>query len=223
MRSLCSNASTHLTAQISRNHFRRTHHACSDQLGDYRKRRTQSPTSFPQSAIQGCFPYAEARPKEIIFNKTSVPLSRILGAPLRPSAPLEHELQYWRTWITGFVSDETKQIIKESTTWEDKGHSWYSSGEPRHRVNDRVLIFDSPSGYVFGARIIATTRTPILTPDGRHFSAYKRIRGSHRRKIGKPLLKQLREAGLIRRKSDLESQRKVTEQIWCKYTEVLNL
>lgn len=157
--------------------------------------------------------YAKVRPQKV--PQPSIPLKDILGTVRkheRQPGPGEnqHKPQFWRSYIDGYVSDATEQVIADRTNWDDKGYFWYSSGEPRHRDGDEIIMFDFNDGWVRLARVVDTTRTPNRTPDGRQFTAYTVVASSHRRRLDKPLRARLVSEGLLRRQSDAKRPKKLT-------------
>lgn len=171
--------------------------------------------------------YAKLRPKRV--SQPSIPLKEILGniqtreRLSKPGEAATATQQFWRDYVTGAVAGETEQVIADETNWEKRGYSWYSSREPRHRVGDEIALFDSNDNWVRLVRVVATTRTPTPTPDGRRFTAYKVITKTHKRRLGKPLLKKLVNEDILRKQSDAKQQRKLTPKTFAAICEILEL
>ena len=165
--------------------------------------------------------YANARPKSVRVYQPSGSLRAILGGRPRQDAVRPVERQYWRDRVGGFVCKETEDIISESTNWDDLGYGWYVSGEPRHRIGDRIVFFDLPDGYVQLIEVVDTTRTPERTPDGQRFTAYRQVADSHRRRLGQTLWRKLKAASLISSKNDVRAAKKLRPHAFRQFCEVL--
>jgi len=154
--------------------------------------------------------YAKARPKNVTVFQPLISLTAILGSHRKVKEP-KAVRQYWRDWISGPVAEATEEIISDSTNWDDRGYMWYASQEPRHNRGDRILFFDFLSGYVHLEEVVATTRTPIRTPDGRQFTAYRQVAGSHQRKLKRSLWRNLRASSSGLSKGDVQVAKKMTQ------------
>jgi HKD family nuclease len=163
--------------------------------------------------------YAKARGKFVRPLPPPVSLNDILGTR-RTVRPEKGAQQHWRDWISGTATAKTERLISEATNWDSKGYLWYVSGEPRHSRGDRIILFDFDDNYVRIVRVMDRT-TMRRTPDGRHFTAYKQIPGTHRRKISKSLFLRLANSGLVCRKAEAQSARKVSARVWEKYAQAL--
>jgi len=104
---------------------------------------------------------------------------------------------YYRDSITGFVSARTETVIEKETDWDKRGLLWYNRGE-RYNRGDRILLLDR-TGRTPWARVVEVidfTRTSTSTPDGRWFTAYRRLRRSKKRRINKAFWKDLAAGGV---------------------------
>ena len=164
--------------------------------------------------------YANARPKSMRVFQPSMSLKAILGGRPR-QAERSSDCQYWRDWVTGAVADKTEEIVSESTNWDERRYLWYSSWEPRHKRGDRILLFDFAACYVQLVEVVDTTRTPIRTPDGQQFTAYRQVAKTHRRKLGQPLWRKLKDSTSITSKSDAQAARKLTSAVFERLSEVI--
>lgn len=131
--------------------------------------------------------------------------------------------QFWRSFTEGYASGATAQIITETTDWDERGYWWFTSGDPRYRRGDLIVLFDHSSKWVQLVKIIGTTSPPGGTPDGRHFTAYERVRGSHRRRLDKSLISDLIRAGLLKDKSQAKWAKKLTTKTFQALVEHLRL
>jgi hypothetical protein len=78
------------------------------------------------------------------------------------------------------------------------------------RENDQVVLFDVAAKRVELVEVMRTATTDRTTPDGRHFIAFKQVRGSFRRRIRHTLWTKLREAGVVTTAAEV-AQRKLSE------------
>lgn len=137
------------------------------------------------------------------------------GAVSSPAVP-----RYWRDWISGFVAPRTEAIVNEETNWDRKQYLWYASQYDGFRAGDRILVFDRSTGWAEVGVVKATTRTATPTRDGRHFVAYMRARGWHRRRLGSGLWKALAAVGLVLSADARARRRRLTEGQWGRVTSV---
>lgn len=113
----------------------------------------------------------------------SVPIRKILaGAPKKEKGEPQ-EVRYWRTCIDGHLDDETVDLLGRTTDWDKRGYWYFSTWNPSFRTGDRVILFDLSDKYLGVIDIKDTTQTPVRTPDGFHFAAYRRVRGFARRRL----------------------------------------
>jgi HKD family nuclease len=125
-------------------------------------------------------------------------LKRILGAKPthREATPSLESVNFWRACITGFVAKRTERIISETTNWDKRSYLWFSAGGKHpYCIKDRILLFDKTDNHLRLVEVTDIARTKVPTPDGRHFVAYKCIRGYSRR-LTKTLWKLLEKEGI---------------------------
>src|SRR5262249_4912859 len=130
---------------------------------------------------------------------------------------------FWRTCIDGNLSDETESLLKETTDWEKRGYLYFSTWQPSYGVRDRIVFFDLNTKCVSIVEIKEMTQTPRRTPDGSHFAAYRRVRGVPLRKLIPKRWKLMKAAGLIRRKDDAYSSRKLKPRLFERFVENLKI
>jgi HKD family nuclease len=154
----------------------------------------------------------------------SVPVSKILSGtrtrkPGGDAGP--REPRYWRTCIDGDLADKTVDLIERTTDWEGRGYLYFSTWNPTYRPGDRVILFDLNDRVLCAVEVKETTRTPVRTPDGFHFAAYRPLRGLARRRLVPSRWDALKAAGLLRRKADAHPTRKLSEGRFRMYLEQL--
>jgi hypothetical protein len=66
-----------------------------------------------------------------------------------------------------------------------------------------------------------TTETPVVTPDGVHFAAYKVVHGIPERKLVANRWRFIKEFNLLKRRGDAGNTRKLSEGTFDKYVENL--
>ena len=76
---------------------------------------------------------------------------------------------------------------------------------------DRVILFDFTDKWVYVVEIKGTTTTPVRTPEGHYFAAYKRVSSIARRKLTKTRWKLFKDAGIITNQADAQRRRKLTK------------
>jgi HKD family nuclease len=146
---------------------------------DWKKRRSVSLTAEQIERYESVRP-ASVRQK----GYTTGQLKKILGAePSHQKATTQDEsVNLWRDCITGFVKNRTKRIVSENTNWDDRNYIWFSVGGPHpYQIGDRIFLFDFTAKRLNLIEVKDITRTPIPTPDGRHFVAYRQVRNYSRR------------------------------------------
>lgn len=141
-----------------------------------------------------------------------VPLSQIIGAipPEQPSTAVDR--RYWLSSLNGELSDETEAVLQETTDWDRRGLAYMSTWRPTYHEGDRVVLFDLWNNVLSVVEVVAMTQTPQATPDGKHFAAYRMIRNAPKRRLVKKRWQSLRAAGLIRRKDDVFTGKKLSEE-----------
>lgn len=150
----------------------------------------------------------------------SVPIRKILGG--NTAARRKKEVltrRFWRTGITGYCSDETVTILKDTTNWERRGYNYFSTWNRSFQEGDRVILFDLKDKVIRIMEIKDTTETPIVTPDGVHFAAYKVVHGIPERKLVANRWRFLKASNLLKRRGDAENTRKLSEGTFEKYVE----
>ena len=146
-------------------------------------------------------------------------MALILGSPSRgvdrgEDGPVRVEPRYWRDHIAGFASARTEAIVREETDWQQQGYWWYSSYSDAFESGDHILLFDQSTGWAEVVVVKDTTRTAVPTPDGRHFVAYQRTRGWHRRRLNRNLWTRFADIGLAIERTARVRRRRLTEGQW---------
>jgi len=139
-------------------------------------------------------------------------LKKILGTkPSHDEGTVEEEpISIWRDYLSGFVRKRTERIISETTNWDDKRYERFNTGG-RHpyRMGDQIFLFDFEGKRLSLVQVKDTTRTPIPTPDGRYFVAFKRVR-NYSRRFSTKLWKQLEDVGIS--EEDAQGIKKVNSE-----------
>jgi HKD family nuclease len=155
----------------------------------------------------------------------SVPVARILGT-VKPNqtvpTPEEGKPRYWLTGIDGTLARETMAVLRETTNWDRKNYWYFSTWRSAYAKGDRVVLFDLDGRTVRVVEIVATTRTPAATPDGRLFAAYRKVKGIQGRRLVKSRWRSLKAVGLIRRKADAFLTRRISQAKFERFVENLN-
>jgi HKD family nuclease len=123
-------------------------------------------------------------------------LAKILGASLthRQGEEGSPERVYWREAITGRVKKRTERIITETTNWDDRNYSWFSTGGVHpYRIGDRIVLFNYLDQRMEFIEVKDCARMKVPSPDGRHFVAYKLLLW---RRFSKKLWAALQSEGL---------------------------
>jgi HKD family nuclease len=150
----------------------------------------------------------------------SVPIHKILGrAPKKAKAPTQ--VRYWRDCIDDYMADETVDLLDQTTNWDQRGYLSFSAWRPTFRPGDLVILFDLIDNSVRAVEIKDTTKTPVRTPDGRHFAACRPVPGFHRRKLVPKRWKELKLAGLLKKKDEAFVKRRISKQDFDLYLEEL--
>lgn len=144
--------------------------------------------------------YQKARSKSADFKSFSrSEIKKILGTALthqKATPSLTDETKFWRDCITGYVKKRTEQIISETTNWDARNYSWYSTGGKHHyRIKDRIFLFDKAESRLRLVEVTDIARIKISTPDGRSFVAFKHIRG-YGKKFSKTIWEALKKEGI---------------------------
>lgn len=135
--------------------------------------------------------------------------------------PQPVEPRYWRTGVSGHLAEATEDLLARTTDWDRRGYSYFSTGEPTFRPGDRIALFDTTDNFLELVEVVGTTRMPVRTPDGRHFAAYRRLKGVARRKLVPNRWRALKAAGLLARKGDAALTRKLSERTFEAYRDLL--
>jgi HKD family nuclease len=163
--------------------------------------------------------YEESRGETPVMSTPSIPVREILGSSEFLVEPVERT--YFRTSIEGYVAKDTNSILMETTDWGRRGYEYFNAPAERYNKRDRVILFDFTIKQVFLVEVIDFTRTPIATPDGRHFVAYRKLRGTRARRMVPTLWSALREAGLLASKTAAISDRKLSVKQWDEFRNLL--
>jgi hypothetical protein len=139
--------------------------------------------------------YEERRPKGTQPRALNAgELRKILGSPppVSEKGPIrtrndvtrsEQYRHYWQYWIDCFVGKTTEAILAGTTDWDSRGFTWCNTDRPNpFAIRDRIFLFDFAGRrkFVSLVKVKDFTRTPVSTPDGRWFVAYKPLRGARR-------------------------------------------
>jgi hypothetical protein len=103
-------------------------------------------------------------------------------------------------------------LLSRTTDWDRRGYEYFSTWRPSFRRGDRVVLFDLDAGRLQGIENKDTEKIPVRTADGYYFAAYRNIRGLSRRRLVPNRWKALKAAGLLRRKIDAESTRRLSQE-----------
>jgi hypothetical protein len=146
--------------------------------------------------------------------QASVPLRQILGAkPVhRRVADSQTARQYWRYWLSRYVTKRTDLIVRDVTNWDQKHFEWFVSKRHSCRRGDRILLFDLIIKRLLTVEVKELTE--VSTPEGRYCVAFKRIRSVPTRILTKNLWQRLKAAGLLKTKSSAFSRRKMSQPTW---------
>lgn len=152
----------------------------------------------------------------------AVPIKSLLSGAEKDEEPQRAvERRYWRTWIYGYLAEETTDLLNRTTDWNRRGYYFFGTGMPSFRTGDRVALFDTTNDFLELIQIVDTTQTPVRTPDGRHFAAYRRLPRVARRKLVPNRWRALKADGLLKLKGDAFLTRKLSERTFEKYREHL--
>lgn len=151
----------------------------------------------------------------------SVPIKALLAGAKEEERTEPTEPRYWRTCVSGHFAEGTEDVLRRTTDWERRGHWYFSTGQTTFRPGDRVALFDTAAGFLELVQIVDATRTPVRTPDGWHFAAYRRVQRVARRKLVPNRWKALKDAGLLKKKGDAFLTRKLSAQTFEAYRDHL--
>lgn len=151
---------------------------------------------------------------EVSHFRRTVPIRSILSAPARKrrSVSDQRERSHWQTWVNCKLSDGTLSLLAETTDWDKRGYSYFNTWKPIYSIGDQAILFDLGSRWLSAVEIVDTTTTPVRTPDGKHFAAYRLIKGIPYRRLVSNRWKSLKSAGLLKRKDDAYRARRLTKE-----------
>lgn len=111
--------------------------------------------------------------------------------------------RYWRSGVTGSVSDETESLLSETTDWDRRGLEYVTATRNGFMVGDRIVLATivKPSKLEV-VEVVDRTELPVASPDGRYFTAYKRLKRIRARRFTSRLRSALKESRLPNRKRD---------------------
>ena len=131
-------------------------------------------------------------------------VSRAVRKRSAKKALIPTERKIWFDNITGFLKDETERIVKDCTSWDR--FQYYSCGPKTYKKlnrNDVLVLADYTNKHLTVNHVKSKTRTS-KTPDGRFFVAFQQIPGSKYKKITRELVLRMKQAGIIKRASELK-------------------
>ncbi|HLM72655.1 MAG TPA: phospholipase D-like domain-containing protein, partial [Polyangiaceae bacterium] len=156
--------------------------------------------------------YEELRGETLAMSTPNIPVREILGRSELLVEPIERA--YFRASLEGYVAKDTNSILMETTDWGKRGYEYFNAAAERYNKRDRIIFFDFTVDQIFIVEVIDLTRTPIATPDGRHFVAYRKLRGTKARRMVPTLWSAFRESGLLTSKAAARSDRKLSLKQW---------
>jgi HKD family nuclease len=143
------------------------------------------------------------------LTKPKLPLKSILGKQRSAPDTALPQASFYQTFISRYLSDATEDLLAKTTNWDKRGYQ-YLNDSKSYKIGDLVIIFDFTSEQIQVAEIVDTTRSPVRTPDGLDFAAYKLARGISVRSWTKSRQASLKSDRLILRKSDAKTNRKLS-------------
>lgn len=148
----------------------------------------------------------------------SVPIRTILGGDAVPrQRKVLGTRRFWRTGISGYCADETETILNDTTNWERRGYLYFSTWNRSFQEGDRVVLFDLVDKVIRIVEIKDTTETPVVTPDGVHFAAYRTLSRIPQRRLVANRWRFLKQSQLLKRRGDAGSTRKLSEGTFEQY------
>lgn len=139
----------------------------------------------------------------------NIPLQEILGKANRITSINPAATRYFRFSIAGVYSKSTEAHLAKTTNW-DKKRYLHCVGAKSFQTGDRAVLFDFESCFVRIIEIIDTLRSPLRTPDGVYFAAYRFDKKIPLRRWTKSRRESLKAAGLISGIDDAYQERKLT-------------
>jgi HKD family nuclease len=153
-------------------------------------------------------------------SRPSVPIRNILGRSPSPQRKEESDTRrFWRTGICGHLSEDAEIVLKDTTNWERKSFFYFSTWNRSFAEGDQVVLFDMAHKTIQIVEIMETTETPVMTPDGNHFAAYRTVRGVPERRLVVSRWQFIKKANLLKRRSDALSTRKLSQATFDRYVE----
>lgn len=133
-------------------------------------------------------------------SRRSVPLIRILGKAGETAklADSPRKKRCWRLSCVSTLDDATEDLLDRITDWDKKGFETLSTFTSHIRAGDHAVMFDFQAKRMSLVEIMDQVETPIRTPDGRHFIAYKAARSSSSRRLSPSLWRLLREKQIVK-------------------------
>ena len=170
--------------------------------------------------------YEEQRTEAGAGHRKSISISSIFGRKHKPKPEVKLRApRYWRTCVNGYLSEETVSLLSETTNWDRKGWLYLSAWNTSFFRGDLVLVFDingtSKGTSLYVAEIVDTTTTPVRTPDGTHFAAFKRLKKYDLRKLVPNRWKMLKADGLLKRKDDADYTKRISIATFERFVENL--
>ena len=162
------------------------------------------------------------RDAEVVTNNPLVPLTKILGRDEHVlGSPEPQACSYWRTWVDCSMSKDVVSLLEETTDWDRRGYSYFSGTREIYRRGDKVVLFDLTADEVSLVLIKDATALPVSTDYGRYFAAHSPMRGIPLRRLTKKRWSSLRKEGLVKRRSDIETTRKLSEKTFLRFAKNL--
>jgi HKD family nuclease len=163
--------------------------------------------------------YERARPRRPRPAMSQQSIALILGSDSSNGTsgdgdPPDVSPRHWRDCIGGFVRGRTEAVVREETDWDERGYLWYSAVDAVFERGHNILLFDRTIGWAEVVQVRDTTRTATPTPDGRHFVAYERVPGWHRRHLNRNLWKRFADVGLAIDSAASVKRRRLTDGQW---------
>lgn len=91
-------------------------------------------------------------------------------------------IKYWRDYVTGAVAKRTSKALSQYTNWDKRNYLYVAVGRvTSYKVGHRILMFDFADKKLCLVEVRDIAHTPVPTPDGRRFVAYRPVRGYDRR------------------------------------------
>jgi hypothetical protein len=159
------------------------------------------------------FAPASNRSKELARQIDPI-IKGVLRRPRKSRARREQRISAVMTSIEGSVSRATIRAVKDKTDWYRKGWQWMVC----RRRSDRDRLFNPGAFYLaeFQGTKVQLSLNDVLekdeftTEDGRYLVAYQKRKGSKFRSVTPATLATLKGAGVIKKKGDLQQDRRLS-------------